>query len=215
MSGAPATDFAGASAGVKATLHASALRGLDTRSRSRDWPISERRKISQLTSILSTDTHAKTEARMHLTTRPMRSQKPAVFGSVRARCAVPSDPALTPPSRRAVRTYCRLHVRLQLAGVPAILFVRSTRKNGHQHTSKLITGNRGVNDPENGRGAASRRDSRGRSRHGSSAVAIGTAVGGGTRRRPISWQRSTPQSAGALSVVHCGECATPPPKVRG
>jgi hypothetical protein len=45
VSGAPANDFAGASARVKAALHASALRGLDTRGRSRDWLISGRRNV--------------------------------------------------------------------------------------------------------------------------------------------------------------------------
>jgi hypothetical protein len=43
LSGAPTSDSPGPSARVKAALHASALRGLDTRGRSRDWPISEKK----------------------------------------------------------------------------------------------------------------------------------------------------------------------------
>ena len=64
LSGAQASDSSRASACVKAPLHASALRGLDTRGRSRDWLISERRTVCSPRRY-SADMCAKTHPRMH------------------------------------------------------------------------------------------------------------------------------------------------------
>src|SRR5262249_51350634 len=52
-------------------------------------------------------------------------------------------------------------------------------------TDELITGNRGVSDPLKGAWVAFIARRRGRSRHGSSPIMIGTPVRGGTQRRLV------------------------------
>ncbi len=101
VSGAPVNDFAEPAARLKAALHASALRGLDTRGRSRDWLdwlLSERRKSLQPTSILSADMRAKTHAGMH-------AGMHVVAGSIRLRKSRPFSAGFAARGRAETRRF--------------------------------------------------------------------------------------------------------------
>jgi hypothetical protein len=138
-----------------------------------------------------------------------RSNPGPVLGGVKAPLRGPSGlSALTPTARRAASA--------NVVGCPFLwCMVRpQTRLHAPDSEHQRDTGDRGVNDPPNERGTAAQRAIGGRSRHGSSPIRLGTAVRGGTERRPFDALSCSAEVVAALRLSRLQQNSAPSPDVR-